>query len=113
MLLCILLHLKSKTVYFNLKNVNLSYNLLLLLFHWNPAIKFAYNLFFKVYSSLQLLILYTLCSAPSNSKICNLSPITANLEQVLCYIAAFTTPLTELTYSMYLLTQQVEKKARV
>lgn len=112
MLLCLLLHLKSKTVYFNLKKVYLSHNLLLL-FHWNPAIKIAYNLFFKVYSSLQLLVLHTLCSAPSNSKICNLSPITANLEQVLCYVAAFTTPLTELTYSMYLLMQQIEKKARV
>lgn len=105
---CILI----QRLYFNQKNVYLSHNLLL--FHWNTAIKFAYNLFFKVYSSLQFLALHNLCSASSNSKICNLSPITANLEQVLCYVAAFTTPLTNVTYSMYLLIlQQIEKKAKV
>lgn len=112
MLLCLLLHLNTKTVHFNWKIVCLYHNLLL--FQWNPAINFAYNLFFKVYSSLQLLVLHALCSAPSNSKIYNSLPITANLEQVLCYVAVFTTPLTKLTYSMYLLIlqQMIEKKKK-
>jgi len=82
MLFCLLLCLNIKSVYFNQKNVYLSHNLLLS--PWNPSMKFAYNLFFKVFSGLQLLVLHTLCSVPSNSKIYNLPPITANLEQVLC-----------------------------
>lgn len=68
-------------------------------------------LFFKCTAVYNFWYCTFLCSTLIKSEIDNLLPIIANLELVLCCVTAFTTPLTQLTYSMYLLIlQQVRKK---